>query len=306
VLFIPWVGIGLVCILASWYSIYVVGLDALLAPVIKLWIFLKPFLIHAWKFLLGFILWLWIHTIGKFGSWIGEMFIAVASYFGGWKAWSLKKSLRHAARFVVSFAARFLFINVLLNLLFGRERKGIRQVPALITSRIKQSRLAAVIHWWRGTTERQKRLIIGVVLCLVLVMAGYTFIGVSILLFDLLWELLLVLIRWLGNLWRFLLPILMRFVPNAIANFVTTKVVPVIANIAPVIKDDHRVLYFRFNLRRHYRNFKASLYKKSRSERSTVRSKVRPLVGERVRSSKANLIDAAASLQKDDHADKKD
>lgn len=295
--FIPWVGILLICLLASWYSLFVVGLDALLAPVIKAWLFLKPFLIKVSKVLPAFLLWIWLHTGAKLSSWFGEIFVAVFGYLGGWKAWSFKKLLRQAARFFVTFTARFVVISVVLNLLFGRERKGVKRVPALLATKLRSSSLGRLINLWETSTERQKRLVLGIFLCVVLVIAGHALLGFSILLFDLIWELVLVIARWLVRLWRFLLPIVMRFVPNFIGSFVTRKLVPLFANVVPIIKDDHRVMYLRFDLRQRYRNFKSFLYRKSRARRPGVRGSVRPYISERVRTSKGNLIDAAASLR---------
>ncbi len=301
-IFIPWVGVLLICLLASWYSIFVVGLDVLLAPIIKAWVFLKPFFVQVLKLVPAFLLWLWVHTFAKFSGWFGEMFVAVAAYLGGWKAWSLKKGLRQAARFFMTFTARFVAVSVVLNLLFGRERKGVKRVPALVALKLKSSPFARVIDWWGNSTERQKRLLIGILLCIVLVIAGHALLGFSILLFDLLWELALVIARLLVRLWRILLPVLLRFVPNVIGNFVTKKLLPLFADIVPIIKDDHRVMYLRFNLRQRYRNFKAYLYRQSRYRRSKVREGLRPYIGQRIRDSKVSLIDAAASVS--DHPDR--
>ena len=295
--FIPWVGILLICVLASWYSLFVVGLDTLLAPILKAWYFFKPFLLKFSKIIPAFLLWIWLHTGAKLSGWFGEIFLAIVGYLGGWKAWSLKKLLRQAARFFVTFTARFVAISVALNLLFGRERKGVKQVPALVAMHLQSSPFGRVIHWWRNSTERQKRLCLGIILCMVLVIAGHSLLGFSILLFDLLWELVLIIGRWIARLWRWLLPIVMRFVPNFIGNFITRKLLPLFADIVPIIKDDHRVMYLRFNVRQRYRNFKAFLYRKSRSRRPDVRGSMRPYIGERIRTSKGQLINAAASLQ---------
>jgi len=294
-IFVPWVSAFIICLMASWYCIYVVGLDALLAPVLKTWFFLKPFLMHALKFVVAFLIWIWVNSFAKLGSWLGEILLVIWGYLGGWKAWSLKKFVRQGARFLVSFTTRFVLISVLLNLLFGRERKGMKGVPALVTNRLKRSPLGKIIHWWGDSSERQKRLLIGIVLCIVLVIAGHTLLGFSILLFDLMWELVLVIGRWLLRLWRLLLPIIMRFVPNVLLNFITRKLLPLFAEVIPIVRDDHRVMYLRLNLKRHYRNSKATLYRKSRSKRSKVRVKIRPFIGGRIRSKKIDLIDAAAS-----------
>ncbi len=290
--------------MVSWYCIYVIGLDALLAPIIKTWFFIKPFLLHAFKWVLAFLLWIWVHTVGKFGGWLGEMFMAVVGYLGGWKAWSLKKLFRQSGRFVVSFTARFVVISVILNLLFGRERKGVKRVPALVAARLRRSAFGRVIDRWGRSTERQKRLVLGVTLCLVLVIAGHTLLGVSILLFDLVWELVLVLARWIARLWRLLLPVVLRFLPNVILNFLSTKLFPIFADFVPIVKDDHRVMYLRLNFRRHFRNFKAALYRNSRSKRSGIRGKVRPYIGEGIRAKKTGLIEAAASHSDEDRGDK--
>jgi len=136
---IPWVGAVLLCVIASWYLISVVGLDALLAPVLKTWAFLKPLLLQAVKIVVAFFIWLWLHTFGKISAWLTEIIAIVFGYFGGFKAWSVKKLLRHCVRFVMSFSARFFLVSVLINLLFGRERKGAKQVPHLL-SRVHRTR----------------------------------------------------------------------------------------------------------------------------------------------------------------------
>lgn len=192
-----------------------------------------------------------------------------------------------------------MLFSVILNLLFGRERKGVKRIPALLFTQLKRSGFGRLIRWWSSRTERQKRLVFGIILCIALVITGHTLLGFSILLFDLLWELVLILARWMLRLWRLLLPIILRFLPNAVLNFVSTKLLPFFADIVPVIRDDHRVMYMRFNVQRHYRNLKAYLYRKSRSKRSEVRVGVRPFIGQQIRKKKSDLIEAAAS-----HSDK--
>jgi len=290
---VPWIGATLLCILASWYLISVVGLDALLAPVLKTWAVFKSFFLSTFKAIPAFFMAVWLSTFGKFSGWIGEFFAALFGYVGGFKAWSFKKFLRQLARFIVTFSARFLLISVILNLLFGHERKGVKQVPKLVHTRFMQSRFGGVFLFWGDRTERQKRLILGLILCLVLVVAGHTLLGLSILLFDLVWELVLMIARLLVRLWRFIWPIVARFIPNAVGNFFTNKVLPWFTNLAPVIRDDHRVMYLRFNVRNHYRNLKAYLYRKSRSKRLGVRHSLRPFVSSRVRKTKTKLLEEA-------------
>jgi len=295
---VPWIAATFICLLSSWYLISVVSVDALLAPVLKTWVLLKPFLLHAGKLLSAFFLGLWLYTFGLFSGWFTELFAMLLGYLGGFKAWSVKKFLRQFARFVVSFSARFFLISVMLNLLFGKERKGVKQVPNLLLTRFKRSRFSRILLFWQHRTERQKRLMLGLVLCLVLVIAGHAFLGLSILLFDLVWELVIILARQVVRFWRLIWPIVARFIPNAVGNFFTNKVLPLCADVVPVIKNDHRIMYLRFNIRTHYRNLKASLYRKSRSKRHGVRDKLRPLVSARVRSTKTKLLDEATRSSK--------
>jgi len=154
-----------------------------------------------------------------------------------------------------------------------------------------------VLHWWARRTERQKRLALGVVLCLILVLAGQAMLGVSVLLFDLAWELLLLVWRLMLNLWRLFSPFLLKLVPNFIGNFVTQKLIPLAADVIPVIKDDHRVIYLRFNIRRLIRRTKAWLYLKSRARRKSVRNRLTPLVSDTLRARKAALLDAATRVR---------
>jgi len=292
----PWFGIVFICVLASWYSLTVVGIDALLAPVLKTWAVLKPFLFTALKAALALALFIWFNVFGKLVGWLGELFALLLGYLGGLKAWSAKKMLRQSARFAVSFTARFFLISVLLNLLFGEERKGVKLVPKLLVSRLKDSIFGRPLLWWQTASERQKRLVLGVVLCVILVFAGHAVLGFSILLFDLLWEIVILLARLFARFWRFLWPMIARLIPNFIGNFVTRKVVPLFADVLPVIRNDHRIMYLRFNLRRHFRNFKAALYRRSRSKRSQVRRKLRPYVSEPMRRSKSSLLSAATRV----------
>ena len=295
---IPWIGATLLCIIASWYLISVVGLDALLAPVLKLWAFLKPLLLQIIKIVLAFLVWIWIHTFGKVSGWITEIVAVVIGYVGGFKAWSLKKILRQLVRFIASFAARFFLVSVLINLLFGQERKGVKQMPHMLTTRFKQSRFQRILFVWSSRSERQKRLFLGIFLCLLLVIAGHALLGLSILLFDLVWELVILLGRQLARFWKFIWPLVARFIPNALGNFFTNKVLPMCADMIPVIRHDHRVMYLRFNIRQHSRNLKAFLYRKSRSKRDGVRSRLSPYVSARVKRTKTKLLKEATQTPK--------
>ena len=117
--------------------------------------------------------------------------------------------------------------------------------------------------------------------------------GVSVLLFDLAWEILLLLWRLTVILWRLVSPFLLKLVPNFIGNFITQKVIPLAADVIPIIKDDHRVIYLRFNIRRHLRRTKAWLYLKSRARRDSVRNRLTPLVSDNLRARKTALLNAA-------------
>ena len=89
-----------------------------------------------------------------------------------------------------------------------------------------------------------------------------------------------------------------RFIPNAVGNFFTNKVLPAFTDLVPVIRDDQRVMYLRFNVRHHFRNMKAYLYRKSRSKRHGVRGRLRPYVSTKVRTRKTKLLEAATRTPK--------
>ena len=290
----PWVSILLFCFAASWYSLFFLGFDVLLAPILKLWLLLKPLLLKTFPAL---VLWLWTHTGAKLISWIGELAALLSTILGGWKAWSVKKLARQTTRFFLSLSARFVAVSVLLNLLFGRERRGVRLLPALAIHRVSSTCFGRAVLWWKASSERVKRLLLGVVLCIVLILAGQAMLGISVLLFDLAWELILLLWRLTLHLWRLASPFLLKIVPNFIGNFVTNKLLPLAADVIPIIKDDHRVIYLRFNIRRHIRRTKAWLYLKSRARRHTVRNRITPLINDNIRAKKSALLDAATRLR---------
>lgn len=268
----------------------------LIAPVLKAWLFIKPLL---FKITPAAALWLWVNICVKAASLVTESAIMLGGLLGGWKAWSAKKIARHTGRFAVSLTARFIAVSVLLNMLFGDERKGVKKLPQFTMLKLRSTRFGKLMEWWAGRSERQKRLVLGVLLCVILILAGQALLGISVLLFDLLWELVLLIWRWLMLFWRLISPIIFKLLPNFIGNFITKKVVPFFVNLVPVIKDDHRVMYVRFNLRRHFRSSKAWLYLKSRERRQSVRSKVGPLVAASIRAKKDKLLDAAADLEED-------
>ncbi len=293
---LPWVSIFLFCFAVSWYSLFFIGLDVLLAPVLKLWLLVKPLLLKTFPALL---IWLWTHTGAKLFGWASELVALLSTILGGWKAWSAKKLIRQAARFFVSLSARFVAVSVLVNLLFGHERRGVKLLPKLAMHQLSATWLGRAVMWWKASSERQKRLILGFVLCIILILAGQAMLGVSVLLFDLAWELILLLWRLTLHLWRLLSPLLLKMVPNFIGNFITKKLLPLAADVIPVIKDDHRVFYLRFNIRRHIRRTKAWLYLKSRARRHSVRNRITPLVNDKIRARKSALLIAAAELRAD-------
>lgn len=303
VLFMPWIGVVLVCLVASWYSYLYLNLDVLLAPLVKFWLFFKPLL---FKTLSALFLWLWVNLWLKVVGWTTEITTVISALLGGWKAWSVKKLARQSGRFLLSLSARFVAVSVFFNLLFGRERRGVKQLPRFALIKLNTTWLGRVLHWWKTGSERHKRLALGLVLCLILVAVGQAVLGISVLLFDLVWELILVIWRWLLLLWRAFSPLLFRLLPNFIGNLITQKLIPFFVDLLPIIKDDHRVYYLRFNVRRHRRNFKAWLYRKSRERRDSIRKRVTPLVGERLRLKKAALLKAAINAEKSKETDVKD
>jgi len=250
------------------------------------------------------LLWLWIHTGAKLIAWVGEFAAFTFALLSGWKAWSIKKMARQLVRFVLSLSARFVAVSVLLNLLFGHERRGVKSLPRFAMHRLNTTWFGRVVRWWATRSDRQKRLILGVLLCVILVLAGQAMLGVSVLLFDLVWELLLLIWRMLLVLWRLIGPVLMKMMPNFIGNFVTRKLIPLLTSVVPVIKEDHRVMYLRFNIRRHIRGVKAWLYLKSRARRGLVRKRITSMVSDDLRVRKAAWLNAATKHGSE--TDKKD
>ena len=293
--FIPWVGVVLFCLVASWYSYFYLNLDVLLASLIKFWLFLKPLLV---KTVAALFLWLWVNLWVKVTGWVTEIVALIGTLLGGWQAWSVKKMARHSGRLVLSLSARFVAVSVLFNLLFGHERRGVRLLPRFALMKLNSTWVGQVLHWWNTSSERRKRLVLGVVLCIILVAAGQAVLGISVLLFDLVWEVVLLIWRWMLLLWRVFSLLLFKLLPNFVGNFITRKLVPFFADLVPVIKDDHRVLYLRFNFRSHRRRLKAWLYLKSRERRGSIRKRMTLLVDERLRHKKTALLDAAAKLDK--------
>ena len=297
---LPWVSVFLICLSVSWYSLLVLELDVLLAPVLKLWFLLKPLFYNT---IPAVFLWLWVNTAGKLVGWLGEFIVLVGTVLGGWKAWSVKKLARHTGRFLLSLSARFVALSVLLNMLFGHERRGVKSLPRFAMYKLRATWVGRIMRLWTHGSERQKRLALGLLLCLILVVAGQAMLGISVLLFDLVWELVLLVWRLVLHLWRLFSPFLLKLVPNFIGNFVTGKLLPFFADLVPVIKDDHRVMYLRLNFRRHRRGFKAWLYLNSRARRSHLRNRITPLIGANLRAKKSALLHAAVKMRKHDQTD---
>ena len=214
--------------------------------------------------------------------------------------WSAKKLTRQTGRFLLSLSARFVAVIVLLSLLFGHERRGVKSLPGFVMHKLHKTWVGRVLTIWARSSDRKKRLALGVLLCLILIAAGQAMLGISVLLFDLVWELLLLLWRLMLHLWRIIGPFLLKLVPNFIGNIITGKLVPFLADLIPIIKDDHRVMYLRLNFRLHRRRVKAWLYLRSRARRRSVRSRITALVGQNLRAKKSALLSAATQLREAD------
>lgn len=277
---IPWFMVIVFCLASTWLSLYYLDWNAIIAPVLKVLalakgVFIKVIPAAAIAIILTFITTLLSKLTGVLAeagillkSMLLALFLPIAS---SWKAWTVKKTARQTARLIASVTARFVFINVLLSLLFGHERRTIKQAPATLRARITNSKAGKLVLWWHDCSDRQRRLMTGAVICLVLVAAGQKLIGISILVFDLIWELLLWLSRLLTRAWHLLSPILLRLVPNTVSNLFATRILPALTRVVPIVRDDHRVLFLRFNLRRQYRRIKCSILLRSRRKRPRIR-----------------------------------
>ena len=271
--------IGIFCLFSSSLLVLLFDLSALVAPVTKMLIYCKLF---------------FIKTIpGWFALWyagIKKGFAKLAVFSGGLEAWSLKKLVRHGARFIVTYSARILLVTFLINLFFGHERKGIKSVPRYVLLKLKRTWIGSVIEWWGRSSKRSKRIISGLILCLLLISAGQAFIGISILVFDIVWELLIALSRLAVRAWRFIYPVIMRLIPNTIGAFITNKVLPFVTTAVPVVRDDHRVLFIKLGFREKYREYKKRVLKYSRAKRPAIRATITPLVSDNIRQSKSNFL----------------
>jgi len=271
--------IAVFCLLSSSLLILLFDLSALVAPVTKMLIYFKLFFTKTLP-----------EWILLFKTGIKKGFAKFAILFGGWEAWSLKKLIRHSTRFTATFLARTLLLTFLFNLFFGHERKGLKRVPRFVLLKLKSTWIGEVIEWWSKASERSKRIITGLILCLILVSAGQAFIGISILVFDLVWEILITLSRLAVRAWRLVYPVIIRFIPNTIGSFITNKLLPFVTTAVPVVRDDHRVLYVRYNFREKYREYKKTLLKFSRAKRPAIRANITPLVSEKLRKNKSDFL----------------
>jgi len=184
-------------------------------------------------------------------------------------------------------------------LFFGHERKGLKSVPRFLLLKLKNTRVGEVIFWWSRASDRSKRIITGLILCLILISAGHAFIGISILVFDVVWEFLIILWRVTVRAWRWTHPLVMRIIPNAIGSFVTNKLLPLITTAVPVVRDDHRVIFVRYNFRERYREYKKRLLKFSRAKRPTIRATITPLVSDRIRKNKSDFLKNVTNYTKE-------
>jgi len=280
-----WFKVVILCVTLTLISFLTLDLDLLVAPILKLIAFLK---LSSAKFVAFCSL--------HYQQFLKKGLALIVSVTGSWEVWSAKKMIRHGLRAGASMAARFFVFNLFINLFFGKERKGIRNLPRLCLTTLKKTWLGDVLSWWDQASERTKRLATGLILCLVLVLAGQAFIGVSILVFDLVWELLIMLGRYFLRFWRWIAPLAFRLVPNAIATFFTQKVLPLFTEAVPMVRDDHRVIYARFDFRERYRKLKKRLLVFSRAKRDPVRNRLRQHLPEKLRQSKSRILDNAASL----------
>lgn len=279
--------IALFCTFSSILFIFFFNIDALVAPVMKMLFFCKV---------------LFLKTIP---SWFFATYLAIKKItaktmliFGGWEAWSIKKLFRHAARFAVTFVARFTFLTFLINLFDGKERKGIRNLLPWFVSSIRKTKMGLVIDWWMNASARQKRLISGAIICVILIAFGQTLLGVSILLFDIVWEILIFLWRSIVYVSRGLLPIIKRIIPNVIGSFITKRIIPFFANVIPVIRDDVKVIFIRSNIRERFRKYKKNILKLGRHSRPKIRSNISPLLPNYVREKKKVILDKTVENKK--------
>jgi len=222
----------------------------------------------------------------------------IAIIVGSWEAWSVKKLLRHVIRFGATFVARFTILTLLINWFDGRERKGIKNLPHWVILKVRYTRLGRIIDWWRNASDRKKRLVSGAIVCVLLIAFGQAMLGISILVFDIVWELLILLWRASAYVGRVLFPIVLRLIPNAIGTFVTNKIIPFFAKAIPLIRHDVKVIFIRSHMRERLRDYKKSLLKLGRNTRPRVRDRIRPIMPLYIRQQKNTLLSKAAKVEK--------
>ncbi len=251
-----------------------VGADVIVAPIMKViaafkFALIDPFVAYALKMLVAGKS-LVVGFSGVIISGVKNVILLTGIHhlFGEAKVWIFKKSGRLVTRFFLTQAAKRVFIAFIGTLFRGVERKILRQLPLVVQSYIRQIHIVdRSIKWWSRAGERAKRLVYGLILCVILVLFGHYKLGIYILLFDLVWEVVLKAFSVIAWAWRLILPVILHFVPNAlivamgkVSEFITRVMVPYVIH-------DARVYYGRLLLR----IVKARMYKYFRKRKNPVR-----------------------------------
>lgn len=279
-----WLLIGFFCITSSVLFFAYSDFNAIVAPVTKFLVYLKTLLFNSLT------------------SWIISAYVVLKNglvklllLFGNWEVWSLKKIARHVARFTITFIARIAVFSFVINLFTAKERRGIKNMPRWFLMLIKTSPIGKIANTWLLMSDRQKRFLSGILLCIILIAFGHAFLGISILLFDVVWEILLLLKKGLSHIYRLIYPTILRFIPNAISSFFTNKIIPLITGAIPIIRDDVKVLYIRGNVRYKFREYKKNLLKSGRNARPAFRKSIRPFLPVYLREKKKQILHSTSS-----------
>ncbi len=216
-------------------------------------------------------------------------------------AWFAKKGGRIFIKSALTFVGRWALIKFLVTQSFGKERRGVRRLPGYVLSIVECSPIGYPIRWWKRATERQKRLAIGIVLCVILSMLGHAVMGFSILVADFIWEIILRLWVWIKALWRWILPIILRMIPGFMMKLFSSFAEKVI-RLLPIVRNNIYYLY----VVNFYRTKISNVIRRLRRNRVHIRRRARAVVPTPLYTKAQGLLNAASKNDMDKAVDHKE
>lgn len=306
-----WTQIALICVALSILLINLTHVDMLIAPVIKTivslkGIFIDPLLVPLIKTFAS----ISVFVASTAGNWWGlvtakgkNLILLGLSHLSLVKLeiWLGKKGASALWRFALSTSLKWIVLNILITQAFGNERRGIKRLPIYILYKLKKSRFYRIIDWWRNAGKGTRQIVISIGICFICAIIGQALLGFWILAFDIALRILVYLWEYILKLWRLVLPIIQKHIPNVILGFVS-RVMPSILQLIPFVKNDVRVLYVEYladkYVRKPYRMYKKSFLIYSRSHKIRTREKTRNLIPDKLRSHAKSVIVKSARHKK--------